>query len=377
MQKRQGQQFCAQHSTAQRMPCPLDPHHSIWTHQLQSHLQKCNAKATHDPWFSKDFNSQLRKVPSDTKSEPTSTESEGLEVYINTLQGIEFAPLPFSVKTHPGLNQRLADVQVAKHPLQQASLVGNLKQRGLLNSESFYLEFGCGKAELSRFISLCITKDFVGNDDDCKRSDGGYGFGLIDRGANRMKNDAKIIKEAIVTRIPHVKRSRIDIKDLDLDKFLVDCKFERIVVVSKHLCGAATDLTLKLVLNSEVIANHQFGGVLIAMCCRHVCEYHQLLPESKQYLKTRGFPNSQSFESLKKMTSWAVSGKRLEQMSDPDIHGTDGRQKITLGLMARRLIDESRVYALQQLLPAFHIDLFHYVESHVTLENVALCITAK
>lgn len=69
-----------------------------------------------------------------------------------------------------------------------------------------------------------------------------------------MKADSKIVQDCEnVTLTPQIKRSKIDIKDLNLDKFISDLKIDKVVGISKHLCGAATDLTLKLILNSSIL----------------------------------------------------------------------------------------------------------------------------
>ena len=46
-----------------------------------------------------------------------------------------------------------------KHVTQQASLVGAMKETGLLSGSHFYMEFGCGKAELSRMVNACVVHD--------------------------------------------------------------------------------------------------------------------------------------------------------------------------------------------------------------------------
>ena len=74
-----------------------------------------------------------------------------------------------------------------------------------------------------------------------------------------------------------------------------------------------------------------------------------------------GFPSSKSFDVLKKAVSWAVSGDDLD--------------KAKLGLVARRIIDESRAIAMQKRLKNYNVELFKYVERSTTLENVCLSIT--
>lgn len=432
------QKYCVHHRAEndfkhERVPCPFDPKHSVWKKSLEAHLAKCNSKPreTREYWYELDFNIDKTTQEDDLKG--VSHEDEGnlnvnlkgdhdlkvnledkndlkginqededklMTKYINVLQKIEFVPLETKIRHHDGLNDKLSKVSIQKHAIQQSSLIGNMKSEQLLQPNNFYVEFGCGKAELSRFINFCVLKDLV----DDENVSSCYGFGLIDRGLNRMKNDSKIKSDSIDHKsiVPRLKRSRIDIKDLNLDKFVEDINPSKVVAVSKHLCGAATDLTIKSILNSNLVMKSDlkspvFHGMLIAMCCRHVCDYKLLLPESKLYLASKGFENHQSFSILKKIASWAVCGRKndnessQEKIIDKDIGNTkleitkednhslglNYNERELLGLKARRLIDESRLSAITRLFPNYNLKLFIYADASVTLENVCLCMTRK
>jgi tRNA:m4X modification enzyme len=104
------------------------------------------------------------------------------------------------------------------------------------------------------------------------------------------------------------KRIKADIKDLDFfhipevenrcgilywmgififkrqEVLIVVCLFFQggdIVAFSKHLCGAATDLTLRCLLrenynskqNVESKVQHKVAAILIALCCHHRCKW--------------------------------------------------------------------------------------------------------
>jgi len=399
MQRKADQKYCSEHlvnnnepEKGERVPCPLDNNHSVWSKNLANHLKKCNAKPkeNEDIWYEKDLNTRLRvdiggdsEIKKDDNSDDSLSEKELYEKYIPILKNMkdQFNPLDFSISKHNGLKSRLTEVSNQKHAIQQSSLIGNMKKRGLLDINKFYLEFGCGKGELSRFVNLCVLEDLQANDLVGKEK---YGYGFIDRGVNRMKMDSKIIKEAKENKMEvnlTTKRSKIDIKDLNVDKFLEEINPGRIVVISKHLCGAATDLTFKLLLNSSLLQenSNKFGGLLIAMCCRHVCTYDQLLPKSREFLHEKGFGSLKSFNILKKIVSWAVCGKRdgvSEESSNEHASGLTFKEREELGLVARRLIDESRLSAMNNLVNplGFHSEMFWYVEKNVTLENVCFCI---
>ena len=73
--------------------------------------------------------------------------------------------------------------------------------------------------------------------------------------------------------------------------------------MGKHLCGAATDLALLSVLHSLDLA--RLGGLLIALCCHHRCDWDLFV--GKEFLLERGF-EQQDFNLLCGLTSWATCG---------------------------------------------------------------------
>lgn len=417
MQRKSEQKYCSEHmifdlgngleSKNERVPCPLDSNHTVWAKDMITHLQKCNSKPkkVQDPWFKQGLNLKIKGEEVEENDEDKGmTEEDLFEKYISKLEKQSSEPLRLGESQHEGLDMRVAELTNKKHAIQQSSLIGNLKERGLLGKEYFYLEYGCGRGELSRTLNLCLLSEesVVGgsrmaankettdqnrnnelhltNEEIQPKSDlqSPYGFGLVDRGVNRRKFDTRILKDCKPYHLScAVRRSRIDIKDLSVDNFIGDMSVKKLVAISKHLCGAATDLTLKLIINSSLWESDRFGGMLIAMCCRHACLYDQLLPQSRQYLRDRGFATRESFTVLKKVVSWAVSGTEEEVTA---VEQLDNKQfdRETLGLLARRLIDDSRLHALQQVLPErFTAEMFLYTDKKVTLENSCLCILQK
>ncbi|GEQ70464.1 hypothetical protein JCM33374_g4141 [Metschnikowia sp. JCM 33374] len=403
MQRKKGQHFCSEHSVFEsnpkengsiepnpkeaRIPCPLDPKHSVKLRDLEMHLKKCNARPVeiHQPWYAKDINAQLNgTIKKETKKKLNEKESLSSDEEVDVLKRLfavledynrKVDPLEKKVQIHEGLDNWSLKKENKKHVAQQSSLIAAMKEANLLSSETFYVEFGCGKAELSRMVNACVVHDFKQsiNQDNTHQN---YGYGLIDRGVNRMKMDNKIVADCEGTPIqPQIKRSRIDIQHLDLDKFMEPMNYTSIVAISKHLCGAATDLTLKSLLNSTK-SQECLDGVVVAMCCRHVCDYDQLLPASQDFLAEYDIADSAMFSSLKKIVTWAVCGKR-EGQEDNHITGLSYEQRERLGLIARRLIDESRVVAINSLLKDHRAELFLYAEKETTLENHCLRITRR
>lgn len=403
MQRKANQKYCSEHmihdknltenTRGERVPCPLDPKHSVWSKDLKSHTKKCNLKPKqiHDPWFESKFNAAVKGTENSVLEQEADVKSEkelfGKYIPIIEELGNTFEPLTLRKTEHKGLDSRLAELSNKKHAAQQSSLIGNLRDNELLGINNFYVEFGCGKGELSRTLNLCILSD----EKDAKNTHQyeylKYGFGFIDRGVNRMKMDSKIVKdceESQLSIMPIMRRSKIDIQDLNLDKFLLDLNPDKIIGISKHLCGAATDLTLTLILNSTLLngENSKFGGLLIAMCCRHVCDFDVLLPQSRAFLYEKGFKSKESFKILKKVVSWAVCGTRDKNNDISDhqhISGLSYESREKLGFVARRIIDESRKYAMNEILNenGFVAEIFLYTDTDTTLENSCLCIKPR
>lgn len=377
-----------------RVPCPLDPTHSIWEKDLNRHLKKCNARPgqEQDPWHEENYNlhlageEDLETTILAAEAEPSKFSVESIPPqYVTQLRLFRdsVSDLPRVILQHPGLERWLSvkeKKKTQKHVIQQSSLVGHLHAMGLLDKSVFYMEFGCGKGEFLRMVNLCLIYEEKKETKSASESTlllllenlngvhkepvirelqpetSTLGFGFVDRGTNRQKVDNRILNDCMEAKVarPTIRRSRIDIVHLNLDRFIDGLHVSRLVGILKHLCGAATDLTLRLIIRSTV----PLDGMVMAMCCRHACNYKQLLPESKTYLKTYGFDES-NFEALKRIATWAVSG------------GPEKGQE--LGHIARRLIDESRVFALKQRIGKnFSVSMCEYADPDVTSENVIL-----
>ena len=114
-----------------------------------------------------------------------------------------------------------------KHHVQNSSLVGHLARAGLLQSNVTFVEFGSGRGSLSYWLCRAHSDPHTAR------------LVMVDRASPRHKLDTKM-KELELKEIIRIKA---DIEDLDLRKVFTGP--EKIVAVGKHLCGAATDLTLR------------------------------------------------------------------------------------------------------------------------------------
>ncbi|KAJ3117543.1 hypothetical protein HK100_000800 [Physocladia obscura] len=230
--------FCINHSSENektREICPLC-HTPIAAKMLDKHTRKCNAKP---PEYMPDF----FKLDANVGSVVTQT-TEGHLRDLSDLQRTQFfAKVKKAYKMAISLEDGIAEIfdssekkrkepepEASKNHTQVNALVDRLKSSTLnsLSSKFCYLEFGCGTAELSQKVN----EEIIIMDNSRPQ------FVLIDRGASRWK---------VKNERGRFEKLRIDIKDLVLSgcEPLKKEDFTGIVCISKHLCGSATDLTLR------------------------------------------------------------------------------------------------------------------------------------
>ena len=160
------------------------------------------------------------------------------------------------------------------------------------------------------------------------------------------------------------------------------------VGVSKHLCGAATDLSLRC-LSTLPSGSDRLRGLMIALCCHHRCDWSSFV--GKQFLKDQGFTRD-DFDILVSMTSWATCGFGRGKKADADeeaehetgqseeFHPNDRYSRMGLsesnreeiGRLCKRVLDCGRIQYLNSAFPTLSVQLKHYVSPEVSLENALL-----
>lgn len=270
-------------------------------------------------------------------------------------------------------------------------------------------------------ISIAVSHSSI--KEDCDTQDtptalNNVHFLLIDRSNCRRKVDGSLRTSSLIGA--HYHRLLMDIEHLDLT--MVDClgtnsDTEHVVAVSKHLCGAATDLTLRCLVGGGFGRGESLQGtksmprlssVLIALCCHHRCTWSQLV--GREFFTKLGF-SPIDFHMISHMTSWAVCGVRPEKktsfMTDhvttsnidlptdtkgsiTDSYSQSGEgvavstkplykcgyvahSNETIGLKCKRLIDLARLHYLRR--HGFKVRLVYYVDKKTSLENVLLIAT--
>ncbi len=166
----------------------------------------------------------------------------------------------------------------------------------------------------------------------------------------------------------------VDIKDLSLAKVPGVADFPSIAY-SKHLCGSATDLTLRALSNFTLKDGGQLDGLFIALCCHQVCTFSRYI--NPEFLQDYGIADATLFKTICKISTWAICGRPKDQQLDGDDFGKHWtglqfQEREQLGWRAKRILDIGRMLYIKQNMKAQHVGLIQYIEKESTLENLAL-----
>ncbi|XP_053893065.1 tRNA:m(4)X modification enzyme TRM13 homolog isoform X3 [Malaclemys terrapin pileata] len=390
----QGRRFCGEHghqeeeNDRKRIPCPLDPKHTVYEDQLQKHFKKCNSREKPKPaYFVQDINAGLK---------------DATEI-------LDEQQLPISSLSKEELEDLIKKLKKASN--------GNMEKLHLLGPGRCFIEFGAGRGKLSHWVDIALQ--------DAEN----VHFLLVERATTRFKVDGKHRKRDYI-----FERLQVDIQHLCLNKvpILEKEKFP-VVGIGKHLCGAATDLALRCLVESyatqyderneepspkrfksdktDIAFNNSadersgknvsenwkpVAGIVIALCCHHRCQWKHYV--GREFFRTVGL-GPVEFNYFQRMTSWATCGMRetiteastvdaksKDQSSDTEEHdqvhnrmecSSDSLQGLLtveerkqIGRLCKLLIDQGRIKYLQQR--GYTAALQYYTDSTVSLENVLL-----
>ncbi|KAL1023196.1 hypothetical protein UPYG_G00037540 [Umbra pygmaea] len=427
-----GKTYCGEHANSEkecekkRIPCPLDPKHTVYEDLLAKHLKKCNSREKPKPvFFVQDINAGPTLVEDTPKDEVPLAEHSKAELDL-LITKLKSAVKGFkckheeSIKSHTAFHEALNDPKngdsAFKHLKQQASLLGNMEDLHLLGPNRCFVEFGAGKGKLSHWIHVAL--------EDCDD----IHFLLVERSSTRFKVDGKHQKADT-----KFERLQVDIQHLDLRKVpLLQEKDLPVVGFGKHLCGAATDLALQCLLGSAETTLHgdqdqppskrsklqqqpeesagvelkpspkgpeetnaqqklRVAGVAIALCCHHRCDWRHYV--GKEFFRERGL-GAAEFAAFLRMSSWATCGfsqakhtsssqgqtgqtfeeeeHEATEEAKPDNLNVllDAEDREQVGRLCKLLIDEGRVHFLQK--KGLVSSLCYYTSTDVSLENVLL-----
>jgi tRNA:m4X modification enzyme len=260
--------------------------------------------------------------------------------------------LPTDGERPPELEMSQREAEKARHALQCDAIVRELRALGVIGTGHCHVEVGAGSAGLSLALA---------------RADGGRADAhvLLDQYLPRQKAD-KLLR-AMGAR--H-ERHKLLLEHLDLDALQASRLAqhgEQITVVSKHLCGAATDFALRAAAGCET----PVAAFAIASCCHHRCDYAAY--PNRAFFERAGF-DARDFARIARMSSWAVNAPHQDgyEAGGAALLGARGQplRRQELGRLCKDLLDIGRVLYLRGAgLDAW---LAEYVSERVTPENVLL-----
>ncbi|KAL0484155.1 tRNA:m(4)X modification protein [Acrasis kona] len=325
------QTHCHTHGVSgeKRIPCPVDPSHTIYEHDIQRHLKKCNTnikieQLVSQPYFQKNVNQgrdddtqsvvylkrkYLNLQPKTTRLSQMlegMTEQAILSMAAKVKLIYEEVYKDYTISKEYSNDSILAskiesNMLSVKHGGQHLRIIDLLRKSQCLSSNVDYIEFGCGSANLSLAVKQGIDSLNEPQNDDLQQ------YILIDRTTVHNKSDSHIQYRNDHGEIyAQVDRITIDIAHLVFDKLPFKHDPSRACAISKHLCGIATDLTLKCLTSSK----HQVKGIFIALCCHHCTSYHSY--PNAEYLNQHNI-TEQDYECYKLLSSWDIVFKDHQQ----------------------------------------------------------------
>jgi len=395
-----GKRFCGEHShlleenqeikkesgDEKRIPCPLDPKHSCAESRLESHLKKCPAKQQFQPsYISKQVNIPQKYIEHNallTLSSATDEELMDIIAKIDIIYQNKCEKISLEILKHPLLEEELGKEHIgnaaSKHLIQNSSLLGHLQKLSTFEKkDANVIEFGSGRGQMSYWMAKA------------SQLEAGQKFILVDKASHRHKYDNKLKDDTShdITRI------RADIQDLVLDQIPhIKESSGAVIGVSKHLCGAATDLALRCLetFSASGNAKGKIETILIALCCHHRCDWNIYV--GKEYLLENGF-KIEDFSLLCGLTSWGTCGdgkpreKKVPEKEEKPVENPhiDRYERLNLprekreeiGRKTKRIIDMGRCDYVKKILHIPNVKMAFYVDPSYTLENVVLIATAS
>lgn len=257
-------------------------------------------------------------------------------------------------KEHPLLDNEMKNESYGhekrKHIIQASSLLGIMLENSFLESNTTFVEFGAGKANLTFWLAHAIK-----GTNDSK-------ILVVDKASHRHKRDNLIQDREIAERI------RADIGDLDLKGLIISENCKNFCGLSKHLCGAATDLALNCMVQGN-LGVRKTKNFILAVCCHHRCSWNSFVGKG-WFMKNN--IDQPMFQVMIKMVSWFVcgSGRSRNNLNMVDGKEDERRKKKEIGWKCKRLIDYARVQFMKE--NNYDARMVYYAEESVTLENVCL-----
>jgi len=413
-----GAQYCGEHTplpiteheigdkpiSELRVLCPYDPKHTCFASRMEKHLKICNSKPPLSlpqhivPGINGGDHRPAGPIKFDRLTIADATDEKLINIIgqlMSTYKKFVDGNIIMEHLEHSTMEEELNNMKygpsVLKHLFQNSSLLGQLDKSGLLENGNTFIEFGSGRGQLTYWLTKALPDPST-----CQ-------FILVDKASHRHKFDNRLRDSADIELV----RLRADIQDLclaGLSPFLTEQK-ESVVGISKHLCGAATDLSLRCLTNTLRNTSSSLVGILIALCCHHRCEWRPYV--GKDFLIEQGF-SEDDFSLLTSITSWYTcgSGKPRSSPQPPsDYQDSPSHQHIPdedavepppgdgpgfkdrytrlqldqatreeIGRQCKRVLDYGRLKYLQSITD-LDVKLKYYVDPFISLENALIVCT--
>lgn len=434
-----------------RVPCPVDPSHTIYAHNLKGHVRVCtrrkeNEQVAAQPFFRQDANSGAPSPETATTSSRNSSGSgKGPVAVVVDLPSLfasaqalaeacraRLFPSPAvdavqQLAEGPAAEGIMAQIEAngwahaqGRHVVQQASIVSHLHRRGLLDGETTAVELGAGRGSLGLAVKLAFPLAALVM---VERS--GVKF-KSDKWLRKMETEGNANANAsgnadAASASSSFRRLRMDLRHLYIQG--LDLPAEgRLAFVGKHVCGVATDLSLRAV--AIFLRERSAGasvssssspppppavGVGIACCCYHVCRWDDYV--GKEVWEEEFGWGRAEFEVVQRCACWVSScygemnnsggssstkkeGASGEDQPPQQQHGDEapehtlpeegaggyGRglsteEKLAIGTACKRLVDYGRLEFLRRACGVgVEGEIVTYCEPSVSPENT--CILA-
>lgn len=352
----------------ERIVCPLDSRHTVYVRKLQRHLKICNSRPPKvaPKYINPSLNRGIAELDThefELKDVDPNVVTEVIRK-VNNLYDKYFVPGTIEEMFDHKMTIEIDETKTqTKHLDQVSAILGIAQHLSFLAPNTCIIEFGAGKGELAFHIAK--TMESV---------EGVNKVLLIDRSTFRHKKDNRIENRELVHRI------KADIADLDLKGLDVAKDCQQMVGLSKHLCGTATDLALRCMVNGNTGESQLLTkGFIIALCCHHRTTYGDFT--GKSFLDLNGI-DSRTFEIITKMTSWSICGHRggkegdvVKDEAEEELEKNEKERKEQVGWRCKRILDYARKVYMEE--NGFDCSLKYYVKSKTTLENVCLIACKK
>ncbi|KAL9273846.1 tRNA:m(4)X modification enzyme TRM13-like protein [Drosera capensis] len=280
-----------------------------------------------------------------------------------------------------------------KHVLKQASILGNLEDIGVLKSSSEARELSYAsessrenKSDAAAVIELGAGRGYLTQMlADC------YGIQkviLVERNSYKLKVDRSLRqKETLVLERLRIDSKVFPVEDLDLNavQSLIGIPY---LAVGKHLCGPATDLTLRCCLSEGVdqaVRDH-LRGLAVATCCHHLSQWmHYLIYLLSLLLPSISLLVYRLDDDLGfDLATMNVHQSELEPINifsnDADgveevIRGMKPAERAALGFMCKDIVDIGRMLWIKE--QGMKAELVQCVPSNISPENRLLLARHK